>query len=369
MKRSRPLNLILSIGLLMIVTASCRKEQYPATTSLQTLQQTIGQDTTLSLFQLALARTGLDTIFRTGGPYTIFAPENSAFLAAGLNANAINAYDPQQLSNIISYHLIPGRLGSATIIGFASDSAVSLNRQFEPIITLNYYGLFIDGISVIQGNIGLADGILHKTARVAFPPTGTLLQVLDSLPNTTLAAYIYHHSAALTAYATDPGSFITGSLGFVDLPYTSGTLLIPTDAAFAAYGFNTPADLAALDTLTRTNLVAHGMLGGSFFTSDFEGGRIVGGAGAGYVAAPGKEAITQLAFSIGIAGSTNYQQVNLVFDNTSYEFGNDGLSINGNGILTPPVIVQPNIVANGGVLHVINQIFAPSGQFLPGHRH
>jgi uncharacterized surface protein with fasciclin (FAS1) repeats len=368
--QGRKLALVALGGLLLLTAVSCKKEQYPATTAQLTLQERIAQDTALSLFQLALHRTQLDTVLSKGGPNTIFAPVNSAFLALGLDANVISSYDLQRLTNIISYEIVPGRIGSSTVIGFSTDSVLSLNQYFQPIISLNYYGIFIDGIAMVEANIGVADGILHKTAQVALPPTGTLLQVLDSLPNTKMTAYIYHHSAALYAFATSPASLLTGSLGFVNANPAagSGTLLVPMDAAFAAYGFNTTDDLAALDTLTRTNLVAHGMLNGAYFTSDFMGGRIVFNYPYGYSPDAGKPLIPVVTLTP-VSAPPSYAGEALVNGLASYEFGNDGLTLYGNGILTPPMIIQGNIVANGGVVHIINQIFAPNGIYGPGHSH
>ena len=381
-KRSRYYGIVLWAGLFLMIVASCRKEQYAATDALPTLQQYIGQDTSLSLFQLALERSGLDTVLSGGGPYTIFAPENSAFLKAGLSADKINGYDRQQLFDMIGYQVVIGRIGSATLQGFTSDSAVTLNKYYQPIVTLNYYGLFINGIAVTQGNIALADGILHKIGQIASPPTGDLLRVLDSLPDTKMAAYIFNQSPGLRAFITNPAAvFANNNVSTQDGAFSiesattnnSCTLLVPSDAAFQAYGFNTPADLAALDSVTRTNLILNGILFGTFFTSDFIGGQNVGyTSNSHYKLAPGKTFIVDLAVT-GLyyydAQYQSYNQYNLsnAGQAATYEFGNDGLTLYGNGILTPPMIVQSNIVTTVGVLHVINQVFAPVGSYSPGN--
>jgi uncharacterized surface protein with fasciclin (FAS1) repeats len=378
-KRNRRNRLVLSGLLSLVLLGACKKAQYNETPGLQSLYQFIGQDTSLSLLQLALERSGLDTVIGDGGPYTIFAPENSAFLAAGLSADAINGYDPKQLYNLIGYQVIKGRIGSATLQGFTSDSVTTMNTQYQPIVTLNYYGLFINGIAVIQGNIALADGIVHKTGQIAFPPTGNILDMLDSLPNTTMAAYIYHKSSGLRAFITNPAGILQRAGDYTQPgysvqaldPYNSITVIVPSDAAFAAYGFHTPADLAALDSVTRTTLVVNCLLYGTCFTSDFMGGRFAGGFPYNYSAAPGKTALSDL----GQTGMVYYDGVtqfppsyNLTNVVSTYEFGNDGLTLNGNGILTPPVIVQSNIVTTVGVVHVINQVFAPIGTYNPGYR-
>ena len=361
--------------LVLFFTFSCTKHQsYPASPQLQTLTSYVQQDTTLRLLNLAIQRAGLDSVLGSGGPYTVFAPTDSAFLSAGLTAAAIATYDAQALRGIISYHMVKGRIGSATIVGFVSDTVAGLNARFSPVVTQNYFGLFINGIHVTQGNIGLADGVLHKINQIALPPTGNLQQVLDSLPNTQLAAYIYRQSILLNGFATAPAAIFSGAW-IIDGFYPGGlvsnssvTLLIPTDAAFKAAGYNSITDLSGLDTVTRTSLIASGVLYGSFFTSDLMGGRFVGAIRFPYTAAPGVTIISSLA----VNGSFNNDYSTgppypyaLFNQNGTYEFGQDGLSLYGNGILTPPQIIQPNIVTTTGVIHLINQVFAPQGDYTP----
>jgi Fasciclin domain len=376
--------------LLICSLAACHKVKETPTSNLPSLRQYIASDSTLSLLQLALQRAGLDSLLATGGPFTLFAPVNSAFLSAGLTADSIGGFDPAALRNLIGYSLVTGRIGSATLQGFVTDSAVSAVSPFPPLLTQNYFGLFIDGIPVTQGNIALADGILHKTARIALPPTGSLLQLLDSLPNTTMAAYIVNNSAGLKALATNPGplfvpyatlqegqitvsSYNDNSNG---MPYTTVTFLMPSDSAFRQYGFNSTADLAALDSATRTNLIENCILWGSFFTSDFMGGQIVGNIRRGqYSIAPGISIIPNLDAAGLYVYDTLYGNLYYSMTNSqqsgdiSYEIGTDGVSLLGNGIVTSPRIVQPNFVTTGGVLHIINQVFVPTGQYAPGNLH
>lgn len=371
--------------LLACILGACKKTPLSPNPGAPTLEQYVSQDTTLSLYQLALERSGLDTVLADQGPYTIFAPVNSAFEAAGLTADKISAYDPAQLYALLSYQVALGRIGSSSVQGFTTDSVVTLNGQYKPLVELNYYGLFINGIPVTQGNISLADGILHKIGQIAFAPTGNLLQVLDSLPNTTMAAYIFSQSAALRTLIATPLAVFQNTYPWVQQPgyYAMGdqslddnsiTLLIPSDEAFQAYGFKSTADLAALDSVTRTNLVINGVLFGTYFTSDLIGGQYVGSLNnvRAYRVQPSKTAIYNLAEE----GLNAYNPVDQSYDpyylSTSaepatFEFGTDGLTLLGNGVQTPPMIVQPNIISTVGVVHIINQVFAPVGAYKPGY--
>lgn len=357
-------------ALLLIAAGSCRKDQYPATPAQSTLTRYIRQDTGLSLFRAALTRAGLDSILASGGPYTVFAPVNGAFNAAGLGIDRINGYDPQVLRSILGFHILPGRIGSATVTGFISDSMQCLDSLVKPIITQNYYGLFMNGIKVTQGNITLGDGVLHKIGALSFPPTGTLIQTLDSLPYTSMAAYIFHHSPGLLQFALNPAGLFQPSVQgkasyntwYNGQVFGSVTLLIPDDDAFRKYGYNSIADLAALDTVSRTNLLYSGFLFGSFFTADFVGGRWVGNNSANNTSMPPLPCFNGRMSYYDGAQNNDYQ---IFITSGGYEFGNDGLSIYASGTVTPPKIIHPNVLATNGVLHILDQILTPNGDYYP----
>src|SRR5260221_7406262 len=94
--------------LVLFFTFSCTKQQsYPASPQLQTLTSYVQQDTTLRLLNLAIQRAGLDSVLGSGGPFTVFAPTDSAFLSVWLDASAISAYDSRALPDVPCCQLVP----------------------------------------------------------------------------------------------------------------------------------------------------------------------------------------------------------------------------------------------------------------------
>lgn len=59
-----------------------------------------------TLLAAALNRAGLSTFFDGAGPYTVFAPTDAAFLAAGLDADAINSTEPTAVAGILTHHVV-----------------------------------------------------------------------------------------------------------------------------------------------------------------------------------------------------------------------------------------------------------------------
>ncbi|KYP16257.1 fasciclin domain-containing protein [Flavihumibacter sp. CACIAM 22H1] len=81
----------------------------------------------LSLLVAAVLRAGASgtdvaAILGSDGPFTVFAPTNQAFVAAGLpSVEAINTTDPSFLLNILAYHVLVGtRVFSSDLVNGAS---------------------------------------------------------------------------------------------------------------------------------------------------------------------------------------------------------------------------------------------------------
>lgn len=70
----------------------------------------IASDRDLSLFYQALQRSGLAETLNGEGPYTVFAPNNAAMIAFGLQTiEDINSKDPSVLLGLMRYHILSDR--------------------------------------------------------------------------------------------------------------------------------------------------------------------------------------------------------------------------------------------------------------------
>jgi uncharacterized surface protein with fasciclin (FAS1) repeats len=74
------------------------------------VQQAVSGTPALSFFNAAIIRSGLAQAYQSGGPYTVFAPENAAFTAIGIpSTDSIYNMDPAVLQNIVKAHITNGR--------------------------------------------------------------------------------------------------------------------------------------------------------------------------------------------------------------------------------------------------------------------
>jgi uncharacterized surface protein with fasciclin (FAS1) repeats len=76
----------------------------------ETLADAIASENSLTLFNQALQRAGLTDVLKGAGPYTVYAPTNSAMTDMGYGTlEAINAADPLVLANLMRYQIVADR--------------------------------------------------------------------------------------------------------------------------------------------------------------------------------------------------------------------------------------------------------------------
>jgi len=113
----------------------------------------------------AIDRAGLSDVLERGGPYTVFAPSDEAFakLPSGAVKSLLSA--PDMLTEIVNYHLVPGRMAAADISG--RNSAETL--QGEELAISNNGTVRIDFARLVSGDIEASNGVIHIIDRVLLP--------------------------------------------------------------------------------------------------------------------------------------------------------------------------------------------------------
>ena len=185
----------------------------------------------------ALESAGLIETLQGDGPFTVFAPSDSAFakLPEGTVASLLESENRGLLTNILTFHVVPGRVAAADVAGL--ESATALNGQRFSIKTSDA-GVFVGGAKVVRTDIECGNGIIHVVDSVMMPATGDIIATaVEAGDFKTLAAAI--EAAGLVEALQGEGPF---------------TVFAPTDEAFAALPEGTVASL--LEPANRHKLVA-----------------------------------------------------------------------------------------------------------------
>lgn len=247
---------IISIGLL----SSCNRDLpvaepiNPTAPAGSSIMETLN-DPSYSFLKAAVTRastvpsaTGtLSTLLADkNGVFTFFAPDDNAFKASltvlGLPADisSINFFRPGQIDTIIKYHLIGGqKYTSALITPISPNLNLYLQSSFvlsAPSATLPpgyrmpiFIGkqgpiLFANNIPVIQPDIEVANGVIHKVAFALLPPSQVLWQRVAADPDLT-----YLKAAIEKADEGDAKKSLQSALAN---PAANLTIFAPTNLAF-----------------------------------------------------------------------------------------------------------------------------------------
>lgn len=113
----------------------------------------------------AVDAAGLEGTLAGGGPFTVFAPSDEAFrkLPAGTVESLLA--DPAKLTEVLTYHVVPGRVTAAEAAGLSS--AATVQGSELPISTDG--GVHVGDASVVSADIEASNGVIHVIDRVLLP--------------------------------------------------------------------------------------------------------------------------------------------------------------------------------------------------------
>jgi transforming growth factor-beta-induced protein len=114
----------------------------------------------------AVEAAGLESVLRSEGPFTIFAPTDAAFAALGLSADNIGDIPVEALRNILFYHLTPGRLAAADVV---QRTRLRMANGGTTRIRVDEEGAFINGSQIVAVDVEAMNGIIHVIDAVLLP--------------------------------------------------------------------------------------------------------------------------------------------------------------------------------------------------------
>jgi uncharacterized surface protein with fasciclin (FAS1) repeats len=117
----------------------------------------------------ALEAAGLVETLKGDGPFTVFAPTDEAFakLPAGTVESLLEPANREQLTAILTYHVVPGNLPAAEVAKY--DAAETVNgAQLD--IDAGGAGVKVNDANVTATDIMATNGVIHVIDAVVMPP-------------------------------------------------------------------------------------------------------------------------------------------------------------------------------------------------------
>ena len=125
-----------------------------------------GQFTTLAA---ALGAAGLVGTLKGEGPFTVFAPTDAAFakLPAGTVESLLKPENKDQLTAILTYHVVPGRVMAADVVKL--NEAKTVNGK---VLSIKVDGdvVVVNDAMVSTADIEASNGVIHVIDSVVLPP-------------------------------------------------------------------------------------------------------------------------------------------------------------------------------------------------------
>lgn len=231
----RRVALALLLTLPAALLASCDDDTNGVEPSAPTVAETAAATADLTTLVTALTAAGLVPTLNGAGPFTVFAPVNSAFAAlpADVLARLLETGNRDLLTKVLTFHVVPGRITASQLQD--GQSLTTVEGTTLPVRVANGVAT-VGGARVTRADIAASNGVVHLV-------DGVLLGSLDIVDQAVVRGLSALVSAVNTAGLTT--ALRTGTL----------TLFAPTNAAISALPGGGPSSPEALATVLRLHVV------------------------------------------------------------------------------------------------------------------
>ena len=125
----------------------------------------------------AVKAAGLVDVLKGDGPFTVFAPSDEAFakLPDGAIASLLEKENRAQLTAILTYHVVPGRLKAADVLARFQLDTVNGQR-----LDVDADALTLDESKIVKTDIEASNGVIHVIDSVLLPTDKDLIDTARS---------------------------------------------------------------------------------------------------------------------------------------------------------------------------------------------
>jgi uncharacterized surface protein with fasciclin (FAS1) repeats len=136
----------------------------------QTIAEIASTNPDFSLLLAAVVRAGLATAVSSEGNYTVFAPTNAAFNAAGFNSAAdINNADQALISTVVRYHVLPTTVFASDVMNGNVNSLQGGALQISTAPSVKIASSTNPASNIVSADIIATNGVIHVVNRVLLP--------------------------------------------------------------------------------------------------------------------------------------------------------------------------------------------------------
>jgi uncharacterized surface protein with fasciclin (FAS1) repeats len=225
--------------------------------STSTIGYVLANGTNTTIFNSAVIKAGLDTIFNSPSFFTVFVPNNDACIQSGFTQDSVNTFTPAQAREWVLYQTYAGvGLTLESFIGKTEEKLIMADGD-SIFVTGDSNRTFVNGFQTYNSEITASNGQMLALQNALRPPTQNLYQIVN-----TDTSYSFLNQAILLATP------VPDSLN--QLLSTGGpfTFLAPNNDAFRSLGYTSPADLSTVSPDSLRLMVLVGLIPQRLFSYD-----------------------------------------------------------------------------------------------------
>lgn len=309
---------VVLMAFVMMFTA-CRKGDFPfpnpkpfGNTEKKSIAELVKMSPQHSFLYAAVVKAGLGATLSSAGTFTVFAPTNEAFKAAGFpTLKSVQDAPADVLQSVLLYHALSSKVLASAVQGVSALAVTTLAGK-DFYVSGSGGKVWVNDATVTTKDIVASNGVIHVIDRVLMPPTKNLVQLAQSYPNlTTLVAAVVKLGQPTIDLLSSGGTF---------------TVFAPTNDAFA--GLLTKLGKSSLGEVSNEQLadvLTYHLISGRIFSYNLSEGLM-------------KATVNGEELKFSLAG---------------------GATVKGKMNDTASKIVAVNILGTNGVVHVIDQVLLP----------
>ena len=163
MKRTLFLGIVLAFAAVPAMAGSCGTH---ATTASNNIVETAVSAGSFNTLVAAVQAADLADTLAGEGPYTVFAPTDEAFAKLPEGTVEQLLANPDQLREILLYHVVPGRVTASQVVNLSSATTA---QGSDVNIKIAGGSVMINNATVTATDIETSNGVIHVIDTVILP--------------------------------------------------------------------------------------------------------------------------------------------------------------------------------------------------------
>ena len=231
------------LPIFLLSAAACGDDDPTAPEPSGDLAEVAAAEPQLTTLVDVLTAAGLVDDLQGDGPFTVFAPVNSAF--AALDSDVLDGItgNADLLAEVLTYHVVAGVAARSSDL--SDGQTVTTLEGGTLTIGVSGSSVTVNGVNVVTADVEADNGVVHLIDGVLFPQVDIVETAIITPETQTLAAAVA--AGDLTTTLQGPGPF---------------TVFAPVDAAFEALGTDKldvlldPANIDLLQKILTYHVIA-----------------------------------------------------------------------------------------------------------------